>query len=276
LRYLSGGERKPSTVHIYNLNSLLRDDDLATLLGKEHLPPGAVARDTKRWKFVVGNPPYIRAERVKYGDEMKETWKEVWGQNSDTGLLFLHRSMKEWLEDGGLMGMVVSGGYANSEAAARIWRLFHPGWPGSICTLRKLVWLEFVEKDGKPEPIWDVARVPMILIVERKAAAFDDEIELYVPGVWPGKEEPTRILSKDFFDARVNPKSNLDERPFGDYLLPLLVPGDVDLMRRLKPEGKSIVNLSSALGPLSRYGKKPQSPSWTGDCRTLAGCGLGR
>jgi hypothetical protein len=48
------------------------------------------------------------------------------GQNADTGLIFLYRALHEWLEPNGWFGMVVSGGYANSEAAAKVWRLLQP------------------------------------------------------------------------------------------------------------------------------------------------------
>jgi type I restriction-modification system DNA methylase subunit len=143
LRFLPSED--PPDIHIYNLNALLRDSDIAPVVGEEHLPPGTKERDGTKWKYVLGNPPYIRAERVKYGEEMRDLWKDVWGQNSDTGLLFLTRAINEWLEDGGFLGMVVSGGYANSAAAAKVWELLYPG---KKAALRKLVWLEFSKAMG--------------------------------------------------------------------------------------------------------------------------------
>ena len=183
------------------------------------MPPGSKARDEQKWKYVVGNPPYIRAERVKYGSEMRELWAHVWGQNADTGLVVLYRALTEWLEPGGWFGMVVSGGYANSETAGKVWQLLHPG---RNAALRKIVWMEFVEADGKPAPVWDAARVPMIIIIERVPAKADDEIELYVPTHWPSEEPPVKVKYGDFFDPRINPRVTNGVAPYGDYLLPLL------------------------------------------------------
>src|SRR6185437_14298290 len=123
-----------------------RDTDIVQFICEEHLSPGAKARDTRKWRYVLGNPPYIRAERVQYGALMREFWSQVWGQNADTGLVFLYRALTEWLEPGGFLGMVVSGGYANSEPAAKVWQLLHPGQKAA---LRKVVWLEFAKR------MWD-------------------------------------------------------------------------------------------------------------------------
>ncbi|RTH99047.1 Eco57I restriction-modification methylase domain-containing protein, partial [Thermus scotoductus] len=171
---------------VYNLNSLLDDSDIAFLVKRS---PGEEARDEKEWDYVVGNPPYIRAERAKYGQAIRDLYREVWGQNGDTGLLFLWRAMrgsgataKPWVKKGGKLGMVVSGGYANSEAAAPVWSLL---WPGKEWSLRKLVWMEFVEENGRQKNIWDAARIPLVLILERTPPKEEDEVEIWVPSSWP-------------------------------------------------------------------------------------------
>jgi hypothetical protein len=50
LRYLSGSGKSPSGINVYNLNSLQRDDDLVTLVGKDTCPQA-------RWSVIrdVGN-----------------------------------------------------------------------------------------------------------------------------------------------------------------------------------------------------------------------------
>ncbi|MFM7364480.1 MAG: Eco57I restriction-modification methylase domain-containing protein, partial [Cuspidothrix sp.] len=274
-------------IYVYNLNSLLRDDDLVSILGEDFLSPGSLERDRSQWKYILGNPPYIRAERVKYGEEMKGLWQQVWGQNADTGLVFLYRSLTEWLEPGGLLGMVVSGGYANSEAAAKVWKLLYPR---QNAVLRKIVWLEFTDK-----PIWDVARVPMILVIERTPAQEDDEIELYVPSTWgrneqvliftfvvliqtglcqlasllPQRDLPVKMRYADFFDAKVTPRvtdidpSNPLEGLWGDYLLPLLHPEDVPILKKLYPNGNgsNIVELKEAVARQISRNNRPFS--WT-------------
>lgn len=257
LRFHPSGE--PPKIHVYTLNSILKDPPIILDSGLAH--EGEKARDTKQWRYVVGNPPYIRAERVKYGDEIKRLWGEVWGQNADTGLIFLYRAMREWLESGGKLGFVVSGGYAASDAAAPVWRLLHPG--GELA-LRKLVWLEFVPK------VWDAARVPLILIVEKTPPKDEDEIEVWVPRDWP--DEPhedtvSRIPYKAFFDPRVSPVSQkkqtpnlLPQRPqYGDYLLPLLKPKDTPLLQHLDPG--TVGSITQALIP--QTSRNNQTFWWT-------------
>ncbi|MDQ2798612.1 MAG: N-6 DNA methylase, partial [Armatimonadota bacterium] len=183
---------------------------------------------------VLGNPPYIRAERVKYGEEMRDLWAHVWGQNSDTGLIFLYRALTEWLEPGGFLGMVVSGGYANSEAAAKVWSLLQPGGQAA---LRHVVWLEFAGK------LWEPNVIPMLLVVERTEAAPDDEIMLHVPAEWPGSDAPHVVRYADFWDKRVSPNGANPLSLWGNYLLPLLTAEDVPILRRLYPEGQNFVRL---------------------------------
>ncbi|MGB7444640.1 MAG: N-6 DNA methylase, partial [Coleofasciculaceae cyanobacterium] len=247
----------PPQIHVHNLNSLLRDADLVALLGEEYLPPGSIERDSSQWKYIVGNPPYIRAERVKYSEEMKGLWQQVWGQNADTGLVFLYRALTESLESGGFLGMVVSGGYANSEAAAKVWKLLYPGQNSA---LRKLVWLEFTDK-----LVWDVARVPLIFLIEQTPAQEEDEIELYVPSTWVSDEAPVKVKYKDFFDAKVSPRvtdidpSNTREGLWGDYLLPLLHQEDVPILKKLYPNGTSgnIVELKEAVAQQLSRNNRP-------------------
>lgn len=247
---------KPPDIHIYNLNSLLKEADLVPYLGEEFLAPGSQERDSEQWKYILGNPPYIRAERVKYGDEMKGLWQQVWGQNADTGLVFLYRALTESLEAGGFLGMVVSGGYANSEAAARVWKLLYPG---RNAALRKLVWLEFAGK------LWDANVIPMLLVIEKKTAKEDDEIELYVPSQWPSNEAPIKVKYKDFFNAKISPRvtninnGNTWEGRWGDYLLPLLHPGDIPILKKLYPNnnGGNVVELKEAVAQQVSRNNRP-------------------
>jgi len=256
LYHASGGD--PPQIHIYNLNSLLKDTDIFAAVGREHLPPGYVLRDEGRWRYVLGNPPYIRAERVKYSQEMQDLWADVWGQNADTGLVFLFRALTEWVDENGYLGMVVSGGYANSEAAAKVWRLVQPG---GRAALRKLVWLEFVEENGRQHPVWDVARVPMIVIAERAIPQESDTVELHVPSRWPSDEAPVQLAYGDFFDAKVTPKLTGNGGRWGDYLLPLLHPEDVPILRKLYPNGSDVVECKTAVQ--ARADRRGQVSWWT-------------
>jgi hypothetical protein len=250
-------------VHVYNLNALLDDRDIASYV---QLSEGEQARDEGEWDYVVGNPPYIRAERAKYGEALRDLYREVWGQNADTGLLFLWRAMRgagngterPWVRRGGKLGMVVSGGYASSEAAAKVWRLL---WPGGEWSLRKLVWLEFAGK------VWEANVIPMVLILERTPPKPEDEIELWVPSAWPRKApqpcEVARIAYGDFFDPKVNPRSSEDPLGYGEYLPPLLREGDPPLLRKLYPGNGDHTALTEAMETQYTRHRKPQPFWWT-------------
>jgi type I restriction-modification system DNA methylase subunit len=254
-------DHKPK-VRTYNLNALLNDKGTASYA---HFSEGKRARDEREWDYVVGNPPYIRAERAKYGEAIKGLYRELWGQNGDTGLLFLWRALKgnsrterPWVKKGGRMGMVVSGGYASSEAAAKVWHLL---WLGGEWSLRKLVWLEFAEK------VWEANVIPMVLILERTPPKPEDEIELWVPSTWP-KEVPephevARIAYGDFFDPKANPQSSEDPLGYGEYLLPLIQGGDLPLLRKLYPGGENYVPLTEAMETQYTRHRKPQPFWWT-------------
>ncbi len=260
------GERPE--IHVYSLNSILHDGDIAHMASQN---PGEKVRDEGVWDYVVGNPPYVRAERAKLGEVVKNLYREVWGRNGDAGLLFLWRALKgnqrtekPWVRSGGKLGMVVSGGYASSEMAARVWRLL---WPGGEWSLRKLVWLEFPEEEGRQKNIWDAARVPMVLILERTPPKPGDEIELWVPSAWP-KEEPephevARITYEDFFDPKVNPQIWEDPTGYGEYLLPLLQEGDLPLLRKLYPGSEGCAALTEAMEAQYTQHHKPQPFWWT-------------
>ncbi|MFN4074002.1 MAG: class I SAM-dependent DNA methyltransferase [Thermus sp.] len=255
-------------VHVYALNSLLDDTEMRTMKPDLFSTPGEKARDEERWDCVVGNPPYIRAERAKHGERLRIIYKHLWDRNIDTGILLLWRAMRGsgagtergWVRDGGRLGMVVSGGYASNEAAAQVWNLLVPG-NAKTWSLRKLVWLEFAGK------IWDANVIPMILILEKTPPKEEDRVEIWVPQAWP-KEKPeaveqTSIQYRDFFDPKVNPWAEGSEGEKGPLLLPLLKEEDIPLLSKLHPENGNTVSLNHAMETQYHRGRGRREYWWT-------------
>ncbi|SDZ79761.1 N-6 DNA Methylase [Thalassobacillus cyri] len=171
-------------------------------------------RDEKRYKYIVGNPPYIRAERLKNGKQLKAMWGNVWGQNGDTAIVFLYRILKEWIEKNGKVGLVLSGGISNSTAAESIRNIL-----AEEVTIKQIIWLEFSPK------IWDASAIPMILIIENKKPNDYDIIKTAVPSEWPSSEiEFQSFYYKDYFSMSVNPSK---------YILPLLETNDIPILEKL-------------------------------------------
>lgn len=274
LRLAKGSSEVPP-VCVYTLNSLLDDTDVRHQVPDLPDNPGELARDEGEWDCVVGNPPYIRAERAKHGERLRALYDHIWGTNIDTGILFLWRAMRGsaggtergWVKEGGRLGMVVSGGYASNEAAAPVWNLLVPG-NGKAWSLRKLVWLEFVPK------IWNANVIPMVLILEKTPPKPEHRVEIWVPQTWP-KERPdageqTSVPYKDFFDHQVNPWVEDKGDKNGPSLLPLLKEEDIPLLRKLHPDNGLVVNLTEAMEIQYTQHRQPRPYWWTYGV-TLAG-----
>ena len=73
------------------------------------------------FKWVVGNPPYVRNERLPedYRVIYKEIFKDIAKGNTDLFTYFLRKGM-DWLSDDGKMGIIVSLGIADSGASEKI------------------------------------------------------------------------------------------------------------------------------------------------------------
>jgi len=102
---------------------------MAALLSLPTDVPSRV-RDSK-FRYVVGNPPYIRNERLKDKGPWRENYEVVDFRNSDIAYYFVARAiegkrdesgvvMPSWLEDGGRMCFVLPMGLLDSHAASRI------------------------------------------------------------------------------------------------------------------------------------------------------------
>lgn len=127
------------------------------------------------------------------------------------------------------------------------------------CGIKKIVWLEFAGKQ------WDANVIPMLLVIEKTSAQENDEIEVYVPSKWPSNEQSVKIKYRDFFDAKISPRitaidpSNPTEALWGDYLLPLLHPHDVPILKKLYPNGNggNIVELKEAVAKQISRNNRP-------------------
>lgn len=167
--------------------------------------------------IVIGNPPYIRAERVKNSIELKENFGEIWGQNSDTAILFTYKSLVEWLKPNGKLGFVLPGSIANSQAASKLRSMFKHTF-----TIQKIVWLEF------PSNVWEANSIPLIIIGEKRKPKKNDFIEISHPNIWPVENlSYEKIPYFDYFNDDIN---------VDNYILPLLKKDDLPILRRVYQE----------------------------------------
>jgi len=79
------------------------------------------ARDlAEGFDYVVGNPPFVRNERVPEGDRefLEKEFAEVREKNTDLSAFFIYSAFKRWLKPGGRFGMVAPIGLLNAGMAA--------------------------------------------------------------------------------------------------------------------------------------------------------------
>ncbi len=73
------------------------------------LAVAVVVKNELPYDFVVGNPPYVRVQRLP--DELKAYWtgRYAWAQgNFDLYMPFIERAVTDWLRDGGRLGFICS------------------------------------------------------------------------------------------------------------------------------------------------------------------------
>ena len=109
-------------------NSLVYRNQTTLLASLYGLPTeaGAEIRDSK-YHYVVGNPPYIRNERLKDFGPWRANYDTVDFRNSDIAYYFVDRTiegkkqiMPAWLEEGGRLCFVLPMGLCDSKAASAV------------------------------------------------------------------------------------------------------------------------------------------------------------
>ena len=184
--FLGGNQhhRLPELQIYGGLNSLEYDPQLT--LGEAVTAPlereATLTRDS-RYDLVVGNPPYIRNERLKDKGPWRQYYEAVDKRNSDIAFYFVQRAllggkrkkngdedrMPAWLKDKGRLGFVLSVGFANSKAAAALRQ--------SMLTFKIL---HIVDLELVAYRLFDADIVPMLVIIQKEKAPSDWEIKVRV------------------------------------------------------------------------------------------------
>ncbi|MFQ5872199.1 MAG: Eco57I restriction-modification methylase domain-containing protein [Dehalococcoidia bacterium] len=85
------------------------------------LAVAVVVKNEIKYDFVVGNPPYVRVQRLP--NELKAYWtdKYAWAQgNFDIYIPFIERAITDWLRDGGRLGFICSNRFLLANYAAEL------------------------------------------------------------------------------------------------------------------------------------------------------------
>lgn len=114
---------------IYTTDSLVGDPERhlpADLLSKvrqmeDIVEALEIVDERENFDYVVGNPPYVRNERLPEGirEIYASEFEDVAHGNTDIFVYFLRKGVN-WLKPGGVMGVIVSLGLADAEATRKL------------------------------------------------------------------------------------------------------------------------------------------------------------
>lgn len=161
--------------------------------------------------YVIGNPPFVRNERVPAEDRevINQLFVAIKSGNTDLSAYFLHYAMKYWLKDGGVLGMVAPIGTANTKMAEQLRAQFRN------YAIFQIVSLEWMAKQIFP----DADIIPMLIFARKERPAKSHKITI-VSGLRDKTELRRAIEDKKFFakhSSHLNYQKWLALSPSGDW-----------------------------------------------------------
>ncbi len=126
------------------VNSLLSESAQAAMVWVGGGDPASLQAGA--YDYVVGNPPFVRNERLPEGDRqaLGEVFPDLGSGNTDLASYFLDMAIRVWLKEGGTVGMVAPLGQANATDAAPLRRRMQAH------TISEIVSLEWMAKEVFP------------------------------------------------------------------------------------------------------------------------------
>ncbi len=186
---------------VSNVNSLAVETGQVELTSPLQLIEGRSVDG--RFDYVVGNPPFVRNERLPQEDRntLQVTFAELRSGNTDIATYFLHCALCWWLKDEGVLGMVAPIGQANAKNAQALRNEL------SNYTIYEIVSLEWMAKEIFP----DADIIPMLLFIKKADPPQDHKISV-VTGL-TNKTELREALGEGPFRS-----SHVSEVPYAQWL----------------------------------------------------------
>ncbi len=173
--YLEAKRRDPEfeiqPFHIKNRNSLTygvpAPDEESP--GEE---PSDWAEDIEPVDYVVGNPPFVRNERIPTGDRavLDKLYASLQAGNTDLASYFLYAAFNYWMRPGGALGMVAPLSVANARMARELRRFLNKF---EITAVVSLEWLRLRKEIFKGVDI-----APMLVFARTCNAAASHQIRV--------------------------------------------------------------------------------------------------
>lgn len=230
--YLEAKRGKPNFVlpsfNIHNRNSLTFGSQMEELhrIGETSDEPAEEPAD-----YVVGNPPFVRNERLPEEDRdvLNQLFASIKSGNTDLSAYFLHYAMRYWLKAGGVLGMVAPIGLANTKMAELMRAKLRD------YAIYQIVSLEWMAKDIFP----DADIIPMLLFARKERPGNDHQITI-VTGLRNKIELRKAAEDQAFFAEHA---SSLDYQkwlalsPTGDWPIEVRA-ADMSVLEKIRPQAK--------------------------------------
>jgi len=197
-------------------------------------------RDAK-FRYIVGNPPYIRNERLKDSGPWRKNYDQVDFRNSDIAYFFVARAIEGkpkvmpcWLEKGGRMCFVLPMGVCDSKAASVI-----------RDTLLKYTIVEVTDLEGiaihifpSPQASGRATTAPVLLFVEKSESSENlvDLVQVTEEAASNEKIEKPHILTGQI-EQQIFLKNPIN--PYGQ-ILPKLRTNDILPLQKLMDHPKIV------------------------------------
>ncbi|PYP93622.1 MAG: hypothetical protein DMG65_00625 [Candidatus Angelobacter sp. Gp1-AA117] len=153
--------------------------------------------DSKREQFdyVIGNPPFVRNERLPKEDRevLNELFPSLAVKNTDLSVYFLYASIEHFTRENGVVGMVAPIAITNAQMAAYLRNFVRQ----KDYELTEIVSLEWCAKESFPGA--DI--IPILIFLRKKQRGPEHKIRL-VSGVKSIAELSQCIQDTDFFESK--------------------------------------------------------------------------
>lgn len=227
---------------IFNRNSLTYFSQFDELAGFLESDDDFGGDKNEQVDYVVGNPPFVRNERLPLEDRdaLDQLFADIKSGNTDLSAYFLYYAMKYWLKDGGMLGMVAPIGLADTKMADQLRAGFRD------YAIQQIVSLEWMAKDIFP----DADIIPMLIFVRKERPTKEHQITV-VTGLRSKEELKQAIEDKAFFDqhaSQMNYQQWLNLSPTSAWPIEVRA-ADFTLLEKLHKKAKlgSIVSTSYAV-----------------------------
>lgn len=198
--------------------------EMGTLPASE---PSEQSTDLRSFDYVVGNPPFVRNERLPGQD--REVLSDLYPpdlsqRNTDLAVYFLYAAARNFLKPQAKLGMVAPIGVANTQMAAYVRNVL------GEYEIEELVSLEWCAKELFPGA--DI--VPMLIFVRKRARAANHRIRL-VTGVSAMSQlvEFVRVPhSKKLRASEISFADWVKLSPYGDWCIEI-TDSDMPIIQKL-------------------------------------------